>query len=338
MERLRVALVGCGDISGVHIDAFQKQAERAQIVLCCDTDVERARKAAETIGDGARAVTDYAVALTDPEVDAVDLCLPHHLHAEAAVAAAQARRHILCEKPLALTPEDCDRMIAASREAGVVLLHAESMRLSEPVERADALIQEGRIGKVVGLQATWAFWQRETLNTGWRARPAEAGGGHLMDSAIHVIDALRHLGGEIVAIHAMTTQFRPELGAQSEDTGVLNFRFAGGHLGLLFACHAARGRGTAPLLTVFGTEGCLNVEVYGGDHLLMLHRPGQPPEGILERGTGWRAYHRLIEHFLDVIQRGEPLRATPEDGRENVRVVLAAYESARTGREISLSN
>jgi predicted dehydrogenase len=278
--------------------------------------------------------------LADPTLDAVDLCLPHHLHAEMSIAAARAGKHILCEKPLALTVEDCDRMARAAAEAGVILMHGENLRTTETVEMAAELIRQGRLGTLVGLQATYAHWQWIELNLDWRTRPAESGGGHLMDGAIHFVDVLRHLGGEIVAVQAMTARFRPELGPQSEDTGVLNFRYSEGHLGQMFACHASRGRGASPMLTVFGTQGCLTLEAFGGGRGLVLFPHSdegrREPEVLTAHHTWHDSFRREIAHFLDVVIDGVPLRSTPRDGRANVQVVLAAYESARTGREIQI--
>src|SRR5947209_2396884 len=144
MTRLNVAIVGCGDISGRHIAAYRHHGARARIVACCDTDRARAQQAAErTEDDTARAVTDLDELLQDPDIDALNLCLPHHLHAAVTVAAAQAGKHVLCEKPLALTPEECDRMIAASRAAGVVLMHGEPMRTAGNIERAAEVVRSG---------------------------------------------------------------------------------------------------------------------------------------------------------------------------------------------------
>lgn len=333
MPELNVALVGCGIISGAHLRAYEKVRERARVVVCCDSDRSRAKEAAGSIG--ASVSTDYSDVLADPGIGAVDLCLPHHLHADMAVAAARAGKHILCEKPLALSIAECDAMIAAARAAGVVLMHGENMRMAENVERAAAMVQEGRLGTVVGLQATYAHWQREALNTGWRARPEESGGGHLMDGAIHWIDVLRHIGGDVAAVHAMLQRYRPELGASSEDTGVLSLRFSAGHVGQLFACHASRGRGAAPTLTVFGTEGCLSLDAPGQGSLVLYARD-RDPEPVPVKHDWSTTFDREIAHFLDVVLDGAPLRARPEDGRENVRVVLAAYESARTGREVGV--
>ncbi len=181
MDRLNIALVGCGDISGRHINAFQKVAERARIVVCCDTNCERAQNAANRTGaDPVKIASDFRSVLSDPDVDAVDLCLPHNLHAPMAIAAANAGKHVLCEKPLALSIEECDAMLAAAQAAGVVLAHGEPLRCAGIVARAAELISEGRIGKLVGLQATTAYWQRAELNTEWRGRKSESGGGHLM--------------------------------------------------------------------------------------------------------------------------------------------------------------
>jgi predicted dehydrogenase len=337
MKRLNVAIVGCGDISGRHIAAYRHHGARARIAACCDTDRERAQKAAEQAGEDAPQVTtDYLALLADPAIDAVDLCLPHHVHAPMAVAAARAGKHILCEKPLALTVEDCDRMMIAAAEAGVILMHGEPMRTAGNVEMAARMVREGRIGKLTGLQATFAYWQRAELNTDWRGRHAESGGGHLMDGGVHLVDVVQQIGGRVVSVQAMTAEFRPELGESAEDLAVLNLRYEGGHLGQMFCCHATRGRGASPLMTVFGMEGCLTLDAFGGERGLMLFLPGQPPE-VVQSAHSWNeGYERLIGHFLEVVQDGVPLRSTPEDGRENVRLVLAAYESARTRQEVAL--
>jgi predicted dehydrogenase len=338
-DKLNVAIIGCGDISGRHFQAFQTEAERAQITVCCDTDAERARKAVQECGNSDAAVmTDYHDLLSDRKVHAVDICLPHHLHAPVAIACAEAGKHILCEKPLALNPEECDRMIAAAKANGVTLMHLEPQRMSATIAKAAAMIREGKIGRIAGIQGTFAYWQRAELNRDWRANPAQSGGGHLMDGGIHLVDAMRHLGGEVVSVQAMTAQYRPELGPDSEDLAALNLRYAGGHCGQLFACHATRGRGASPSVTVFGTEGCLSLDAFGSGFGLVYFPVGRPHEVITSEHSGNQTYERAIRHFLDVVLNGEPLRATPEDGRENVRVVLAAYEAARNGREVLLQN
>ncbi|HEV2473034.1 MAG TPA: Gfo/Idh/MocA family oxidoreductase [Chthonomonadales bacterium] len=335
MPQLNVAIIGCGLISGQHIRALRNCAERARISVCCDPDKEKADRAADLAGaeNHARAVQDYEAVLQCDEVDAVCLLLPHHLHAQASIQAALAGKHILCEKPLALTPSEIDEMADAASRNGVVLYHGENMRLSLAAELAAAIVKEGRLGTVVGVQGTYAHWQWEAYNRDWRTRKEEAGGGHLIDGAIHYVDMLRHIGGDISAVHAMMAQYRPELGAEAEDTGVLNLRYSAGHLGQLFASHASRGRAASSAVSVFGTEGCLSLDAYGQNRGLVYFPHGAEPEVIVQQQAWADTFDRQASHFLDVVLDGAPLKAIPHDARENLKVVLAAYQSAASGRE-----
>jgi predicted dehydrogenase len=139
---LRIALVGCGIISESHILAYRQHADRARITVCCDIDAAKAQQRAALVGE-ARAVTSFEAVLADPEVDAVEICTPHHLHTDAVIAAARAGKHILCQKPLAKTIGECDAMIAAAREAGVVLFYGEIMRTMPAAVMAREAIAAG---------------------------------------------------------------------------------------------------------------------------------------------------------------------------------------------------
>jgi len=109
MKALNIALIGCGLISEEHIRAYEKQADRARITVCCDIDPEKAAQRVALVGD-ARAVSMLEEALADPGIDAVEICTPHHLHAEAAIAAAQVGKHVFCQTPLAKTLSERDTM------------------------------------------------------------------------------------------------------------------------------------------------------------------------------------------------------------------------------------
>ncbi len=339
----RIALIGCGIISEAHLRGIAASGDRCELAAACDTDQSKAETAAATWRElrpeaPLPAVTaDYADLLADPRIDAVDLCLPHHLHRRMAIAAAEAGKHVLCEKPLALTPEDCDAMAEAAEKAGKVLMHGENLRTAANAVTAANLVKSGRVGTVVGVQATYAHWQNLELNYGWRTEADKSGGGHLIDGAIHYVDMIRHICGDVSHVHAMTATFRPELGAAVEDTAVLNFRFAAGHLGQMFACHASRGRGGSSILTVFGTEGCLTLDAYHAEAPVLLFAHGGEREAFAVSNSWSQSFALEIAHFLDVIQNGVPLQSTPADARENLKVILAAYESARTGQEIEIA-
>lgn len=331
---LRVAIIGCGVISEAHIKAYAQHGERARITVCCDVDLARAAERAALVGD-ARATTSFEEVLRDPDIDAVEILTPHHLHRDAVIAAAEAGKHILCQKPLAPTLEDCDAMIAAADRAGVVLYYGEMNHTLPAVALAQQAIADGRIGTLVGLQATYAQWQGgQYLSTAWRYDPALSGGGHLLDGGIHILDILLSLGGPVSAVQCVTTQFRPELGA--EDTAMLNLRFHGGHLGSMFSTHASGVWPPYPNVMVIGTEGTL---AHGGHHgALTLHRRDLPEgrEVLLDqRGD---PFATMIGRYLDTVLDGAPNPSPGQVGRDNLQLVLAAYESARTGREVVLDH
>ncbi len=334
MKPLNIALIGCGLISEEHIRAYGKYPDRARITVCCDIDPDKAAGRAALAGD-ARAVATLEEALADPEVDAVELCTPHHLHAEAAVAAARAGKHILCQKPLAKTLAECDAMIAAASDANVTLFYGETnLTLPHAIE-AERVVAAGRLGRLVGLQAAFAYWQGgKVLSTAWRYDPRITGGGQLLDSGIHSLALMLKIGGPIESVACHVTRFREELGG--EDTSTLSVRFAGGHLGTLFSTQAAGTWVSQPGLTVYGTEGALTL---GGPlGALVLHRPDLPDrrEVLIEgHPDGFAA---MIGRYLDTVLDGAPSPAPGEAGRENLRVVLAAYESARTGREVTVAD
>lgn len=332
MALLRVALVGCGIISEAHLRAYGQHADRARITVCCDIDPERAAQRAALAG-GARAVSRLEDLLADPDVDAVEICTPHPLHAAAAVAAARAGKHILCQKPLAKTLAECDAMIDAAREAGVVLFYGETNHTMPPAVEAKRAVEQGRLGQLIGVQATYAHWQGgRYLSTAWRYDPDVTGGGQLLDGGIHFVDLMLNVGGPVEAVTCLTTRFRPELGG--EDTAVANMRFQGGHLGALFSSQAAGIWFPGSTFAAFGTEGVLTL---GGPHgALVLHRPDllDRREVLLE--SGGDSFARMIGAYLDTVLDGTLNPSPGEVGRENLRVVLAAYESARLGREVRL--
>jgi predicted dehydrogenase len=336
MERmghlLRVALIGCGLISEDHIRGYARHTDRARIVVCCDIDPERAAQRATLVGD-ARAVTRFEEVLVDPTVDAVEICTPHHLHPDAVITAARAGKHILCQKPLARTLRECDTMIAAAEEAGVTLFYGEMNRTLPAAVQARTVIEAGRIGQLIGVQATAAHWQGGAyLSTAWRYDPAITGGGQLLDGGIHAIDLMLHIGGPIASVTSFNTRFRPELGG--EDTAVVNARFEGGHLGTLFSSQAAGMWFPGAHFAAFGTEGVLTI---GGPHgALALHRPDLPErrEVLLEQRED--PFAAMIGRYLDTVLDGAPNASPGRVGRENLAVVLAAYESARNGREVRL--
>jgi predicted dehydrogenase len=271
--------------------------------------------------------------LADPDVDAIEICTPHHLHANIAIAAARAGKHILCQKPLAKTLAECDAMIAAAHAAGVVLYYGETNRTMPAAQAMKQAVDAGRIGQLTGVQATYAHWQGgKYLSTAWRYDPQIAGGGQLLDGGIHYIDLMLHLGGPIQSVTCFTTRFRPELGG--EDTAVVNARFSGGQLGTLFSSQATGVWFPGASFVAFGTAGVLTL---GGPHgALSLHRADLPDQRAVLLEAHDDSFAVMIGRYLDTVLDGATNPSPGQVGRENLRVVLAAYESARLGREVGV--
>jgi predicted dehydrogenase len=336
MTFLRVALVGCGLISEAHIRAYQRYPDRARITICCDLDLAKAAQRAAMI-IGARAVGSLDAVLADPDVDAIEICTPHHLHADIAIAAARAGKHILCQKPLAKTLAECDAMIAAARAAEVVLYYGETNRTMPAAQAMKQALDAGQIGRLTGVQVTYAHWQGgKYLSTAWRYDPQIAGGGQLLDGGIHYIDLMLHLGGPIQSVSCFTTRFRPELGG--EDTAVVNARFEGGQLGALFSSQATGVWFPGASFVAFGTEGVLTIGgPFGGQQAaLSLHRADLPGQRAVLLEAHDDSFAVMIGRYLDTVLDCAANPSPGEVGRENLRVVLAAYESARLGREVRL--
>ena len=329
---LRVALVGCGLISDDHIRAYAAHADRAKITVCYDVNLENARVRAAKLD--VRVAASLEDILADPNVDAVEVCTPPHLHPEICIAAAKAGKHVLCQKPLARTLAECDAMITAARAAGTVLFYGETNRTLPSALEARRAIDAGRIGQFVGIQARFAYWQGGAiLNTAWRYDPAVAGGGQLLDSGIHALALLHTLGGPIESVSCYAHRFRPEMGG--EDTTSVAVQFAGGAVGTLFSSQAVGTWVPGPLLIASGTEGALTL---GGGAALTLHRPDLPDRKEVLLAEDGNPFAAMIDAYLDTVLLDAENLSPGEAGRQDLQLVLAAYQSANEKRQVQIES
>src|SRR5260370_40579269 len=153
---INIGLIGCGGIAGEHVKGYLKVAEDARVTAACDVSEENARRRSEQAG-GARIFSDYHEMLAHSDVHAVDICLPHHLHKDAIVAAASAGKHILCEKPLCLTVEEAEAVTHAVAAAGITLMCAHNQLFLPPVATVREMISQGKLGKVYAGRTTDSF-------------------------------------------------------------------------------------------------------------------------------------------------------------------------------------
>src|SRR6476646_3126356 len=227
-----VAVFGCGGVSAGHFSAYATNP-RTRLVAAVDVRPELAQAAAERWGAD-RWYSDVDEALADPAIQIVDLCLPHHLHAPVAIAAAKAGKHIFVEKPIANTLAEADAMIAECERHGVLLMVDQTKRYQNRHRTLKRLLDEGTIGTPLLVRAAylqdivyaWQHMEPKRLATYWKQDGVISGIG------IHVLDLLRWLVGEAVEVQAVaSTSDLIDPARKTEDTGIVLLRFANGCVG-----------------------------------------------------------------------------------------------------------
>lgn len=329
----RVAVVGCGWAGSRHARALIEAG--ARLCWAVDTDPGRARAVA-CLGPDARPTVSLEEALAGG-VDVVDVCLPHALHADVCIAASEAGKDVLCEKPLAVTLEQADRMTEAAERAGTLLMVAENECFSPVNVRVGDLLEGGAIGRPAVVQASRECDLRESFRRErrWFLDPDQAGGGILMAGAVHDFAKLRMLLGEVAEVHALRARQRfEEMGG--EDTVVLTIRFASGVVGTLVESffmlgpltaggdevHRLRIDGDAGSIEV-AADGRVRVTTDGGTDLLEVPSPN--------------TFDLEVRHFLDCVRsRAEPLTSARRQ-RGSLAAVRAAYLSMELKAPVRLS-
>jgi predicted dehydrogenase len=350
--RVRFAVVGAGVIGDVHARAIRSLPEVAELRLVVSTREATARRLAEAQGATGWS-TDYQAVLADPEVDAVSICTPSGTHADLAVAALKAGKHVMVEKPLDVSLEAADRVIAAERASGRKVAVVSQHRFDPSAERVVAAIQAGDLGRLTSGIASTAWWRGQSYyDSGrWRGTWAMDGGGAIMNQTIHTIDLLVAMLGVPTEVFAYAARLAHER-VEVEDTAVAVVRFAGGALGLIHGTTAAY-PGLDATVRVFGTKGSA---VISDDRLVYLHHnPGPAPEltmplpmtetNQITADTVTADRHRLgaahaaqFADFVDAIRSERPVRVGTREARAVLAVALGLYQSAASGAPVPIEH
>jgi predicted dehydrogenase len=331
---LRIGLAGLGGISRAHLAGYAQSEGRAEVVAVCDRDAERAQRVAGELG--ARASTDLGDLLADDDVDAVDLTLPHDVHFAAASAALAAGKHVLVEKPLALTSDECRRLIAAAHSAGRTLGVAENTRFVRAYVAVKALLDAGAIGMPRLVRTLISGSEVRRLRDGalWKGRRAGSGGGTIIDAGPHSFYLLRWLLGELETVRAFSHKLVAE--SEVEDHAVVAGRLASG------ALYTTEYTFTAEI--PWGER----LELYGSEGSLIVDQLARPP-AVHFRGAGDVAGEPLADvpyapetwkrdsiaagvvDFVGAVLDGREPAVRAEDGLHGVLVAERAYASIAAG-------
>lgn len=337
MDKVRVALVGCGRVSAVHAEALSRIPE-TDLVLAVDVRPERARLLAEQYG--CRWTTDFGAALSDG-IDAVQLCTPHYLHAPMAIAAAGAKKHVLTEKPMAIKVEDAYAMIRAAEIHGVTLGVIFQTRYNEASLAVKAAVDEGRLGRMLGARAilTWNRDDDYYRESDWKGTWDKEGGGVLIDQAIHTIDLLQWILGPLSRLEARChTLVHDRL--EVEDVAEAVLYFQNGARACLYANNFYTYDADV-LLEFHGEKGVAQIVkdvayLRSGNEVLTVEPTTDNPS--LGKGY-WGFKHRAqIQDFYRSVLAGERPFIDGREGLRALEIVQAMYESARTGKPIDFAS
>jgi 1,5-anhydro-D-fructose reductase (1,5-anhydro-D-mannitol-forming) len=328
-QTLGWGIVGLGRIAGTEIAPAITASASGALISVVSRDQGRAEAFAREHG-AASAVDDYAKMLANPAVGAVYIATPNAQHAEQVVAAARAGKHVLCDKPLALTVADARRCIAECRSVGVGLGITFQTRFFDGMPEAAGLIRDGGIGRVVTAEAQ--IGTRGSLPRGWRTDPALAGLGTLNNIGVHALDILRYLiGSEVLEVAAMASS---EPGFEIDTTDLVLLRFSNGALGQLNASQAVPH--PRDDIALYGTEGRVlapNLSRPDRDSVMsFITRDGEREFPVSSRGS----YLRTVKAFTEAVENGRDPSPSGEDGLRSVELTAAIADSIRQRRIVSL--
>lgn len=319
--------IGIGKLADIAIAPGVRRTEEAHLAAVCSRSLDRARAFADK-HDAARAYDDYDAMLADDAVDAVFIATPNGLHHEHVLAAVKAGKHVLVEKPMALSLEDGREMVAAAAAAQRLLGVGFHLRHKSNNERARDLIAAGRLGELAYLDLSIGAGTNVYPYDTWRADAALAGGGTTLHQGTHAIDLLAFLTQRRVV------EVTAQMAGSPEDVFVATARLEDGVLATL-SSHQVNA-GTRPDWLAVGHDAWLQcrggTSPVRGD-VLYLH---QGTEQSVEGETTVTAYTAEVASFTSAVAHGTPVNGTGEDGVANIAVVDALYESARTGRRVEV--
>ena len=352
MSKVKLAIIGAGNIANAHLDAYKHVAD-VEIYAACDINPARLNKTCDKYGIERR-YTDVDTMLAElPELDAADVCVWNCNHAECSIKALNAGLHVLCEKPMAYSAKEAEEMKAAAERNGKLLMIGFVLRFSDEAKIAMDFIQKDYLGDIYYSKAQYV--RRHGNPGGWFGDKARSGGGPIIDLGVHVIDLTRYLMGnpKPVSVYAVASNrlgdrkfiktgpgWVPEDAKEDdvctvEDFATALIRYDNGACTYLETSYDINGEDIGKK-QLFGTKGGMDlsngVKLYTtvNDFMADIDVKTANYKG------GCDMFVAEMSHFIDCVKNGTPCRAKAEDGISVMKILDAIYESARTGHEVIL--
>ncbi len=344
-EPFGFGIIGAGVISAWHAAGIEAHPE-GRIAAIASRSRERAEKFA--LERRCALVADWREMVKRDDIQAVCICTPSGLHAEQAIAAAEAGKHVLVEKPMAITLRECDEMIRAARDNGVKLGVIFQKRTDEAPNRLKRAVENGTFGKVFFGDASIKYWRNQAYydSGDWRGTRALDGGGCTMNQGIHGIDILLHIMGDVESVYAKTDTVAHDI--EVEDIAIALLRYKNGAYGRLQTATAVNpGQGV-----YIEINGALGTGALADDTITSWAVSGSKetlaeetiPASRAERSAAassstsfaTRGHIIQVANLISAARTGETLICSGEEGRRSVHLIMAIYESARRGAEVHL--
>lgn len=321
----RVCIVGCGNISGIHRSAIDK-TDSAYLYAACDIDNERLKSVEKEWG--IIGYNDFQDVIDDDKIDCIHICTPHYLHYDMIKTAINAGKQVICEKPITMTAEELDNLLSdkASKDICVVFQN----RLNQSVQTLKNITETKELGEIISMRAFLTWYRNKDYydSASWRGRWATEGGGALINQAIHTLDYFNYIAGGIESVRADVTNFSLKDVIEVEDTVSAYIKLKNKAEGIFFATNAYK-KDSAPFVEITFENG--DAVYINGKLFVNGEKRAQdiiPQTGKKYWGTG---HDLLIKNFYD-----KDCFFNVHDTENTMRAVFAMYESAKSGKEISL--
>ncbi len=334
MNKIKFALVGCGRIGQRHA---QHISNNGLLAAVCDIDSEKAQKLAKEYN--CRFYSDLTEMLkTEKELDVVSICTPNGLHANQTIIALRSGFHVLCEKPMALSVQDCGEMIKEAEKANRRLFIVKQNRFNPPIVAVKSLLDEGRLGKLYSVQLS-CFWNRNNdyYKDSWKGTKS-LDGGTLYTQFSHFIDLLYWMIGDIKTVHSLIGNFAHQGIIEFEDTGVVSVEFYNGVVGTINYSVNSFGKNMEGSLTIFGEKGTVKI---GGQYLNELEYQsiqdyeikdlpaGNPPNNYGQYQGSMSNHDKVYENVIDVLNHQGVIATNGFEGLKTVEIIDKIYSSAK---------
>lgn len=333
MNKIRFAIIGCGRIAQRHAGHISNKGILAAV---CDVVKDKADGLAkEYKAAGYYNIDDLLKA--EAGLDVVSVCTPNGLHAEHSIKALQAGFHVLCEKPMALSTEDCERMIKAADEAGKRLFIIKQNRYNPPVVAVKNALEQGRLGKIYSIQLN-CFWNRKAdyyANT-WKGT-LKLDGGTLYTQFSHFIDLLLWMIGDVKQVQSMMANYAHRNIIEFEDTGVVTLQFVNGAIGTINYTVNSHAKNMEGSLTIFGEKGTVKI---GGQYLNELEYQNikdyiirDIPAGNIANQYGnyegsMSNHDKVYDNLIEVLQHNGTMTTSAMEGLKTVSLIEKMYSTA----------